>query len=97
MVSDSDDRVKVIEFHIMDNIPVAFFLNYSNFSNSCIFVQLFGINDSFEVVVDRVDFNAEQFGHFLLAEPEGLILKEDRYMHPPHLESCRKLCRLLMG
>jgi hypothetical protein len=28
-----------------------------------------------------MDLNAKQFGHLFLAEPKGLVLKEDFYMH----------------
>jgi hypothetical protein len=35
------------------------------------------------VLIYCPNINAEQLGHLLLAQPEGLVLKEDLDMHRP--------------
>lgn len=84
-VADGDDGVEVVEtgllrlgFSLHGTVGSGCFQN----GNNLFFPQFSGLEDVFQVLVDRRDTDPEQVGHEPLGEPEGFLLKATFHLHP---------------
>lgn len=73
-ITYTDNGIETIKRLFSLYLSFSFLLNYSNFSNSCIFYQFSGGKDLFKMIIDSINFHIKQLRHCLLRKPQGFIL-----------------------
>ena len=58
-LANGNNGIEIIKVQIPAHVPVALFLNYSNFSSSCCFLQFPGFVYLFQVVSDDMAFHTK--------------------------------------
>ena len=63
--------------NILGNLPVASFLNYPEFPDSCIFLEFIGFEYILKMLIHCSYIYAKQFRHPFLIEPKGSLIEND--------------------
>ena len=76
-ITHGDDHVEIIEIDLARNLPFSFGLNYSEFPNSCSFLQLAFFINVLDMLIDGGYVSLKQLRHLRLREPHGFTLQLD--------------------